>query len=91
MKLKNYMRNGKRFEISLGIIKRRSENVNAFTKGEEELEELRGQLQAVDESVDSLQEVLLLSSKELEKLEGQRELLKEKSKMQQRIVHNSNS
>lgn len=53
MKLKNYMRNGKRFEISLGIIKRRSENVNAFTKGEEELEELRGQLQAVDESVDS--------------------------------------
>lgn len=27
-------------------------------KGEEELEELRGQLQAVDESVDSLQEVL---------------------------------
>ena len=49
-------------------------------KGEEELEELRGQLQAVDESVDSLQEVLLLSSKELEKLEGQRELLKEKAK-----------
>ena len=47
-------------------------------KGEEELEELRGQLQAVDESVDSLQEVLLLSSKELEKLEGQRELLKER-------------
>ena len=75
----------------MGIIKRRSENVNAFTKGEEELEELRGQLQAVDESVDSLQEVLLLSSKELEKLEGQRELLKRESKMQQRIVHNSNS
>ena len=47
-------------------------------KSEEELEELRGQLQAVDESVDSLQEVLLLSSKELEKLEGQRELLKER-------------
>lgn len=47
-------------------------------KSEEELEELRGQLQAVDESVNSLQEVLLLSSKELEKLEGQRELLKER-------------
>lgn len=60
-------------------------------KGEEELEELRGQLQAVDESVDSLQEVLLLSSKELEKLEGQRELLKERKQMQRRIVHNSNS
>ena len=39
-------------------------------KGEEELEELRGNYNAVDESVDSLQEVLLLSSKELEKLEG---------------------
>ena len=60
-------------------------------KGEEELEELRGQLQAVDESVDSLQEVLLLSSKELEKLEGQRELLKRESKMQRRIVRNLNS
>lgn len=47
-------------------------------KNEAELEELRGQLQAIDESVDSLQEVLLLSSKELEKLEGQRELLKER-------------
>ena len=49
-------------------------------KSEEELEELRGQLQAVDESVNSLQEVLLLSSKELEKLEGQSELLKERKK-----------
>ncbi|MDM5156035.1 chromosome segregation protein SMC [Bacillus sp. DX1.1] len=47
-------------------------------KSEVELEEFRGQLQAIDESVDSLQEVLLLSSKELEKLEGQRELLKER-------------
>ncbi|PFA23952.1 chromosome segregation protein SMC [Bacillus cereus] len=47
-------------------------------QSEADLEELRGQLQAIDESVDSLQEVLLLSSKELEKLEGQRELLKER-------------
>ncbi|EMA6341210.1 chromosome segregation protein SMC [Bacillus cytotoxicus] len=47
-------------------------------KNEAELEELRGQLQAIDESIHSLQEVLLLSSKELEKLEGQRELLKER-------------
>ncbi|WP_242136510.1 chromosome segregation protein SMC [Bacillus cereus group sp. BfR-BA-01360] len=47
-------------------------------KNETELKELRGQLQAIDESINSLQEVLLLSSKELEKLEGQRELLKER-------------
>lgn len=78
MKLKNCMRNGKRFEISLGIINEEAKMSTHLQKGEEELEELRGQLQAVDESVDSLQEVLLLSSKELEKLEGQRELLKRK-------------
>ena len=49
-------------------------------KSEEELEELRGQLQAVDESVDSLQEVLLLSSKELENLKGARVVKREKAK-----------
>ena len=37
-------------------------------KVKKSLEELRGQLQAVDESVDSLQEVLLLSSKEPRKV-----------------------
>lgn len=47
-------------------------------KNEADLEEVRGNVQAIDESVQSLQEVLLLSSKELEKLEGQRELLKER-------------
>ncbi len=68
MKLKNCTRNGKRFEISLGIIKNEEAKMSTnLQKSEEELEELRGQLQAVDESVDSLQEVLLLSSKELEK------------------------
>ncbi|MDG4655905.1 chromosome segregation protein SMC [Ectobacillus antri] len=49
-------------------------------KDEAFIEELRSQVQAVDESVASLQEVLLLTSKELEKLEGQRELLKERKK-----------
>ncbi len=63
----------------MGIIKtKKLKCQRIYKKSEEELEELRGQLQAVDESVDSLQEVLLLSSKELEKLEGQRELLKER-------------
>jgi len=47
-------------------------------KNEADLEEIRGNVQAIDESIQSLQEVLLLSSKELEKLEGQRELLKER-------------
>ncbi|MFI8706464.1 chromosome segregation protein SMC [Bacillus sp. NPDC077411] len=49
-------------------------------KNEADLEEVRGNVQAIDESVQSLQEVLLLSSKELEKLEGQRELLKERKR-----------
>ncbi|CAM4024121.1 chromosome segregation protein SMC [Bacillus manliponensis] len=49
-------------------------------KNEADLEEFRGNLQAIDESIEALQEVLLLSSKELEKLEGQRELLKERKK-----------
>ncbi|MFX3624626.1 MAG: chromosome segregation protein SMC [Ectobacillus sp.] len=49
-------------------------------KSEADAEELRANIQAVDESIESLQEVLLLSSKELEKLEGQRELLKERKK-----------
>lgn len=48
--------------------------------GEAKTEEHREHMHAIDESIASLQEVLLLSSKELEKLEGQREVLKERKK-----------
>lgn len=47
---------------------------------EAEMEALRENIQVIDDSITELQEVLLLSSNELEKLEGQREVLKERKK-----------
>ncbi|GAA3323496.1 hypothetical protein GCM10020331_047610 [Ectobacillus funiculus] len=58
--------------------------------GEAKTEEHREHMHAIDESIASLQEVLLLSSKELEKLEGQREVLKERKKrMRLSTAHSS--
>lgn len=47
---------------------------------EAEIEKMRDQLAALDESVSDLQNVLLHASEELEKLEGRREVLKERKK-----------
>ncbi|HHY74595.1 MAG TPA: chromosome segregation protein SMC [Bacillus bacterium] len=47
---------------------------------EAEMEALRKTIQVIDDSVTELQEVLLISSNELEKLEGQKEVLKERKK-----------
>ncbi|MFC0271264.1 chromosome segregation protein SMC [Metabacillus herbersteinensis] len=49
-------------------------------KKESEVEKIRDHLTALDESVDELQSVLLLASEELEKLEGRKEVLKERKK-----------
>jgi chromosome segregation protein len=49
-------------------------------KKEAEIERMRDQLAALDESVSDLQNVLLHASEELEKLEGRREVLKERKK-----------
>ncbi|WP_226087351.1 chromosome segregation protein SMC [Mesobacillus sp. S13] len=49
-------------------------------KKEAEIEKMRDQLAALDESVSDLQNVLLYASEELEKLEGRREVLKERKK-----------
>ncbi|WP_066175140.1 chromosome segregation protein SMC [Bacillus marinisedimentorum] len=49
-------------------------------KKEARLEELRDTMLAIDESVNDLQEVLLIASKDLEKLEGRKEVLKERKK-----------
>lgn len=49
-------------------------------KKEAEVEKMRDQLAALDESVSDLQNVLLHASEELEKLEGRREVLKERKK-----------
>jgi chromosome segregation protein len=49
-------------------------------KGEAEVERMRDHLTALDDSVNDLQQVLLLASEELEKLEGRKEVLKERKK-----------
>lgn len=49
-------------------------------KKEAEIEKMRDQLTALDESVSDLQNVLLHASEELEKLEGRKEVLKERKK-----------
>ncbi|KKI92576.1 chromosome segregation protein SMC [Bacillus sp. SA1-12] len=49
-------------------------------KKEAEVEKMRDHLTALDESINDLQQVLLLASEELEKLEGRKEVLKERKK-----------
>ncbi|WP_299087083.1 chromosome segregation protein SMC [uncultured Metabacillus sp.] len=49
-------------------------------KKEAEVEKMRDYLVALDESINDLQQVLLLASEELEKLEGRKEVLKERKK-----------
>ena len=49
-------------------------------KQEADMEALRENIGVLDDSITELQEVLLLTSNELEKLEGQREVLKERKK-----------
>ncbi|WP_243289904.1 chromosome segregation protein SMC [Bacillus sp. FJAT-47783] len=49
-------------------------------KKEASIEQLRDQITALDESINDLQQVLLLASEELEKLEGRKEVLKERKK-----------
>ncbi|MBU8786393.1 chromosome segregation protein SMC [Bacillus glycinifermentans] len=53
---------------------------SAIQAKEAKIEEARDKIQALDESVDELQQVLLLTSEELEKLEGRKEVLKERKK-----------
>ncbi|EIT85056.1 RecF/RecN/SMC N domain, putative [Fictibacillus macauensis ZFHKF-1] len=50
------------------------------TSEEKVLRQTRGNIQALDESLDELQQSLLVASEELEKLEGKREVLKERKK-----------
>lgn len=49
-------------------------------KREAEVEKMRDHITALDDSIDELQQVLLLASEELEKLEGRKEVLKERKK-----------
>ncbi|HWJ80472.1 MAG TPA: chromosome segregation protein SMC [Niallia sp.] len=55
--------------------------LSSLLQGKEaKMEELKNQISALDESIDDLQQVLLLVSEELEKLEGRKEVLKERKK-----------
>ncbi len=55
--------------------------LSSKVKNEEaSLERARADIQALDESIDELQQSLLVASEELEKLEGKREVLKERKK-----------
>ncbi|MCM3022464.1 chromosome segregation protein SMC [Heyndrickxia ginsengihumi] len=49
-------------------------------KDEANIEKLRDQMAALDESINDLQNVLLTATEELEKLEGRKEVLKERKK-----------
>ncbi|TYR82834.1 chromosome segregation protein SMC [Priestia megaterium] len=70
-KLKVEIANHQELEASL------SKNIR---EREQEIEQLRLQIQQVDEQLDSLHKKLLLVSEEVEKLEGKKEVLKERKK-----------
>ncbi|GKU82441.1 chromosome segregation protein SMC [Niallia sp. NCCP-28] len=55
--------------------------LSSLLQGKEaKMEEIKNHISALDESIDDLQAVLLLVSEELEKLEGKKEVLKERKK-----------
>lgn len=60
--------------------KKSSLNRLLFLRKKQKIEDTRDKIQALDESVDELQQVLLVTSEELEKLEGRKEVLKERKK-----------
>lgn len=60
--------------------KKEMELSTTLQKEEAHIEQLRDQITALDESIDGLQQVLLVASEELEKLEGRKEVLKERKK-----------
>ncbi|KIY21653.1 chromosome segregation protein SMC [Mesobacillus subterraneus] len=65
----------------LELHKEDERNQSAILRSKEaEIEKMRDQLVSLDESVSDLQNVLLHASEELEKLEGRREVLKERKK-----------
>ncbi|PMC38408.1 chromosome segregation protein SMC [Bacillus sp. UMB0899] len=52
----------------------------SMQKKEAAVEQMKDHVSALDDSIDELQQVLLLASEELEKLEGRKEVLKERKK-----------
>ncbi|WP_075980957.1 chromosome segregation protein SMC [Bacillus massilinigeriensis] len=74
---------GKWEKLSQQFEKHKEEEMNlsiSLQSKEAQIEELRDHTQALDESINDLQTVLLHASEELEKLEGRKEVLKERKK-----------
>lgn len=70
-------------QLSSQLEKHKSDEIkqsSALQKKEAGIEQMRDQLTALDESVNDLQNVLLNASEELEKLEGRKDVLKERKK-----------
>jgi len=70
-------------QLQTNIVSQKDRELELFTsiqKKEEEQEELKTQISQMDQFISNLQSVLLQTSEELEKLEGRKEVLKERKK-----------
>lgn len=73
--------NWKELLISLDKHKDDEIKLSSFIQKEEvEIEKMREYVQVLDESINDLQEVLLITSQDLEKLEGKKQVLRERKK-----------
>ncbi|WP_226665736.1 chromosome segregation protein SMC [Metabacillus litoralis] len=69
--------------LSKSVEEGKDKELNLITmmqKREADVEKMKDHLNALDDSIDDLQQILLLASEELEKLEGRKEVLKERKK-----------
>lgn len=74
--------------LSKQLVEHQQEEVKLSTKlqvKEAKIEETRDRIFALDESITDLQNVLLQATEELEKLEGRKEVLKERKKILHKI------
>lgn len=74
---------GKWKQLSAQLEQHKNDEVrlsSALQSKEAKVEEMRDHIAALDESINDLQDVLLQTSEELEKLEGRKEVLKERKK-----------
>ena len=81
MKLKNFMKNGKTYPRNLKKHNEMEQQMaGQLHHREAHLKKLRDSLATLETSINELQEILLNASEELEKLEGRKEVLKERKK-----------
>ena len=81
MKLKSFMKNGKNLSQELEKHNEMEQQMaGQLHDREEHLKKLRDSLATLETSINGLQEILLNASEELEKLEGRKEVLKERKK-----------